>query len=84
VRDDPCFHCPLPDCDDRDPRCCVRRLAKSYESKRRRGAVDSATPEERTAALQIWRIWAFDRMAEASEGGRAFTRRIAGKHEAWS
>lgn len=74
MRNDPCFTCPLPDCDHRHQRCAVRRLHKSYEAKRRAGNAHLATDLEREGHNVLYNIWQMDRKAEASEGGRPFRR----------
>lgn len=74
MRDDPCFSCPLPDCDTASHRCVVRRLAALYQAKTRRGEVHLVTEKERDAANLIFHIWKLERIAEASEGGRPYRR----------
>lgn len=72
---DPCFSCPLPDCDDGSPRCRLRQLDRSYEAKRRRGRADEATEAERAAHATLFLDWTLERLAQAAEGVRPFKRR---------
>lgn len=74
MKDDPCFRCSLPDCDDQDRRCEVRRLQRSYYAKVRGGRHDEITAAERTANNRIFETWELERMAEASEGVRPYDR----------
>ena len=74
MRDDPCFRCPLPDCDDRHPRCVVRLIQRRYYNKVRNGRHDEITTEEREANNLIFESWRLERRAEASEGGRPYRR----------
>lgn len=73
MKNDPCFSCSLPECDDRDPRCKVRVLANSYSYKMKR-APNSVTDVEREAATRQFHYWNLDRQAEASEGGKPYRR----------
>jgi hypothetical protein len=75
MRDDPCFACRLPDCDDRSERCRVRQLKCSYDAKIRRGEHAQITAVERVAMNRIFKAWELERLAEASEGGRPYHRR---------
>jgi len=72
---DPCLRCTLPDCDERSPRCALRRLHQSYEFKRRRGEAHAASDAERQAGNAMFAIWLADAEADASEGRRAWPRR---------
>jgi hypothetical protein len=74
MRDDPCFRCSLPDCDDRDRGCEVRKLQRSYYSKVRYGHHDQITDQERVANNRIFDTWHLERLAEDSEGGRPYLR----------
>lgn len=74
MRDDPCFSCALPDCDERDRRCNVRRLANSYHTKNHRAESHLVTEAERVAANRLFILWTLERKAEASEGGRPYRR----------
>lgn len=71
LKDDPCFRCPLPDCDDTDKRCVLRQLANSYYShKAKTGRRAEVTAEELDANSRIYRSWLDERMAQAAEGIR--------------
>lgn len=74
MRSDPCFSCRLPDCDDRDHRCNVRKLANNSAAKRRRGDSDLISEAEKEASNRLFLIWNLERQAEASEGGRPHRR----------
>jgi hypothetical protein len=74
MKDDPCFRCTLPECDDRSRSCEVRRLHRSYCSKVRNGQHEQITDQERLANNRIFDSWHFERAAEASEGGRPYRR----------
>ena len=65
---DPCFRCVLPDCDEGDSRCRVRRLQLMYQGKRRRGLMHLVTAEERAANSHARRIQAFEHEARLAEG----------------
>jgi hypothetical protein len=71
---DPCFRCTLPDCDEHDQRCEVRRIYRQYCNKVRSKRHDEVTAEERLAHNRIFQAWHLDRAAEASEGGRPYRR----------
>lgn len=75
MRDDPCFRCQLPECDDKSPRCIVRKLSNSYYKKHRDGKSDLITADERDANCRIFHIWKLDRMADAAEGVRPYRRK---------
>lgn len=47
--DHPCFHCSLPDCDDTDARCEIRRLNSRYRKKQRRRRFGEISDLERIA-----------------------------------
>lgn len=74
MRDDPCFRCRLPDCDERSAHCVVRQLAGSYDRKLRRKEHATIDQTERDAATCLFDFWRLERMAEASEGGRPYRR----------
>lgn len=74
MRDDPCFRCPLPDCDDASPRCVVRQLSNRYDAKHRRGEPHLITEEEREANNRIFHIWHLERYALSAEGVRPYKR----------
>lgn len=74
MRDDPCFSCPLDDCDDRSPRCVIRRLSNAYDAKVRRGEKHLITEQEREANNSIFHIWKLDRDVQAAEGVRPYKR----------
>ncbi len=74
MRDDPCFSCRLPDCDEKDRRCNVRKLANSYDAKHRCGEPHLITDAEREANNRLFDFWSLERKAEASEGGRPYRR----------
>lgn len=74
MKDDLCFRCSLPDCDDGNPRCVVRQTQRRYYAKVRKGQHDQITEEEREANNLIFETWHLDRIAEASEGGRPYRR----------
>lgn len=74
MTDDPCFSCPLPDCDDTDQRCGVRKLYRSYSNKVRHGTKELITDAERDANNRIFDSWHLERLAQASEGGRPYKR----------
>jgi hypothetical protein len=74
VKDDPCFSCVLPECDDRDKRCLVRRLNNQYERKVARGEKHLITELEREANCRIFRSWYLERCAQAAEGTRPYKR----------
>lgn len=75
MRDDPCFSCVLADCDIKSDRCNVRKLARAYEWKRRRGEIDQITPAERRAQSEVFNEWHRERMAKDAEGIKPFPRR---------
>lgn len=70
MKDDPCFACALPDCDDMDERCAVRQLKRTYDNKCRRGERDQVTEAELDANSRIYDSWLVERMAQAAEGVR--------------
>lgn len=70
MRDDPCFSCPLPECDVKSHRCAMAALRRSYVAKLRRGEKHLITNAERKANCFMFHIWKLARFAEASEGGR--------------
>lgn len=72
MRDDPCFSCSLPDCDERSKDCRVRQLANRYDAKLRKGWHADIKPAEREASNRIYKIWEIERQAEAAEGGRPY------------
>ena len=74
MSDDPCFSCVLPDCNDKDPRCGVRKLYRSYGNKVGRKEHHLITDAERAAYNQIWGDWKLERLALAAEGVRPFKR----------
>lgn len=74
MTEDPCFSCPLADCDENSPRCNVRRLNRSYNAKLRRGDREAITEAERLAMNRNFEFWHLERAAEASEGGRPYRR----------
>lgn len=45
----PCFDCPLPDCDDKSPRCAFRIALNAYQQALRKGLPISAEMRERYA-----------------------------------
>lgn len=74
MKDDPCFHCQLPDCDDTDKRCRLRQLASSYSRKRKAGRREEVTPDELDANARIYHSWLEERMAQAAEGIRPLSK----------
>lgn len=72
MKDDPCFACTLPECDDRHSDCQLRVLANSYARKVSNRALDMVTAAERDASNRMFHAWDLERRAEASEGGRPF------------
>lgn len=72
MRDDPCFSCVLPDCDDKHPDCLVLRLKRRYQYKMSKKQVDEITDLEREARRISNETWQIERRAEASEGGRVY------------
>lgn len=73
MRDDPCFSCSLPDCDERDRGCKVRQLANQFDKLTREGRQGEASVQQREAAAHLYRMWDQERKAEASEGGRPYS-----------
>lgn len=67
MRNDPCFSCTLPDCDERHSQCKVRKLANSYHFKTHHGLAHCVTDEEREANNRVHQFWALERRAQASE-----------------
>lgn len=67
MKDDPCFRCILPDCDEHAPDCALRRIANRVDRKRRHGRACEVTAEERAAYNALFRIWKIDDLAKRSE-----------------
>lgn len=74
MRNDPCFSCPLSECDDTSTRCAMRRLRNSYFAKLRRGQKELVTDQERAANNFMFKIFNLERCAEAAEGIRPYER----------
>ena len=72
MNNDPCLSCPLPDCDDTDKRCPLRRLALSYHHKRKSGELAQVTDAERSAATRMHKEWMLERFAQSAEGVRPY------------
>lgn len=74
MKDDPCFRCPLPDCDETSSRCVVLRLRKSYDNKHKHGRHSEVTEEERTAWASWFKLHSLERFAQAAEGVQPYNR----------
>lgn len=74
MRDDPCFSCTLPDCDDGHPHCVLRQLQRSYNNKSRRGDRSLVTADELAANSAIYESWLLERLAQAAEGVRPLSK----------
>lgn len=65
---DPCFTCPLADCNEDDPGCNLRRANRVYSNLRRRGLLTDASPEVRDGYNAWFTVWRLERDARRSEG----------------
>ena len=65
MRRDPCFRCPLPDCDERSPHCALRQAANHYSRLLDRGIEPNR--EERDDYNAWFRMYAAERKARLSE-----------------
>lgn len=71
---DPCFTCPLPDCDESDRRCALKRGKAEYKRQMQRFGAESVSPEARAAYNAAYRVWKLEDLARKSEAqfeGRA-------------
>lgn len=62
----PCLSCTLPDCDDRSPRCELRRAVALYSRTRKHGGVvtDDLRAAATTAHYELWQLEARARRSE--------------------
>lgn len=78
MRDEPCFRCTLPDCDEKALGCLLRQLAVRYQhklAKVRKGHLDQAPTDEERAAYNLhFYVRDKEKAAEASEGLRQYSR----------
>ncbi|MCI5075663.1 hypothetical protein [Oricola sp.] len=74
MKDDPCFTCNLPDCDETSRGCAVRQLNCSYSAKIKAGRHDEIRRSEREAQNEVFSWWHLERMAQAAEGVRPYKR----------
>lgn len=70
MKDDPCFRCTLPDCDEAHAQCVVRQLQRRYHAKVRHGEREAVTAEELEANSRVYESWKLERLAQAAEGIR--------------
>lgn len=65
---DPCLHCTLPDCDEKDKRCGLTRMRNLYNNYKRQGRLEEAPPHVREAYNAWYLIYEIERAARKSEG----------------
>lgn len=66
---DPCFTCPLPDCDDTSPRCALKRAKGEYRRQVEKIGAENVSPELRAANTAAYRVWKLEDLARKSERG---------------
>lgn len=64
---DPCFSCPLPDCNEDSPRCALKRAHSEYSKARRKGELSTISPTVRDGYNAWFTTWRLERDAKRSE-----------------
>lgn len=71
MTNDPCFNCPLPDCDEESPRCALKRANAAYSQWKKRGQLAEMPPAVRQGHNAWYHAYKLERDARRSESGRA-------------
>lgn len=64
---DPCFSCPLPDCDDTSSQCNLRKCAVIVSRKRKNKEHHLISDYERQGDNARYLVWEIERAARLSE-----------------
>lgn len=68
MTDDPCLTCPLPDCDEKSPRCPLRATVTIVQRLRSKGWAKEVTAAEKRAYNDWFSMWEIEHAAQRSEG----------------